>query len=174
MERPWPWHQWRKTEVIPASQLSQPPANLSAWPVARPGELPSWPSPDCRIINKSPMPGPRGFPLILAQGAHTHAHYYYGITTIFPVFPDPGGQWSSYLSLISSKGLFGARFVSYKWASWLNNINSSHEIEFFYFALYCLLQEKWRWWPRSPAWNCLLFGKEGSNYYNPNKIRCML
>lgn len=76
------------------------------------------------------------------------------------------------LILIFSKRLFFlTTFISYKWALGLNNTNSSHETEFFHFALYGLLLERQRC---HPTWNGFLLVKEGSLCYKPNKVRCML
>ena len=172
----WPWHYQKMAEVIPASQHpSISSAGLSAWSVAGSGELASWPgfvydSVYCRIVNKSPMPRWRGFPLIHAQEAD--GHYSHGITAIFLVFPDPGGQWwFHWFSCLQKDFFFLTTFISYKWALGLNNTSSSHETEFFYFASYGLLLERQRC---HPTWNGFLLVKEGSLCCKPNKVRCTL
>lgn len=81
------------------------------------------------------------------------------ITAIFLIFPDPGGQWwFHWFSSLQKDFFFLTTFISYKWALGLNNTNSRHETEFFYFALYGLLLERQRC---RPAWNGFLFGKGG-------------
>ena len=163
----WPWHYQKMTEVIPASQHpSISSAGLSAWSVAGSGELASWPgfvydSVYCRIVNKSPMPRWRSRWSLLSWD-----------NSNIPGLSRPRRSVMIPLILIFSKRLFFLTiFISYKWALGLNNTNSSHETEFFHFALYGLLLERQRC---HPTWNGFLLVKEGSLCYKPNKVRCML